>query len=85
MATIHFDYRWAFKTRGSKDSFLLGKYYWPDATANEPRIRTFRTRQEATANAPTIDAVVVKVTMGIQITERDGSHVMRHAAASGRP
>ena len=39
--------RWALIAVIDGDRFLLGRYSWPDASRDEPQIRTFRTRQKA--------------------------------------
>ena len=43
----HSEKRWALAVKYNKGWHLMGPYCWPDATLNEPRVRTFRTREEA--------------------------------------
>lgn len=66
----HNETRWALAMKFEGRMSLLGKYCWPNATATEPRIRTFATRQDArTAKAASCyskEAMVVKVNVTIK-------------------
>lgn len=47
--TPQYETRWALESRFAFGWSLLGRFCWPDATADEQQTRTFRTRKLARA------------------------------------